>query len=34
MLSEEKLSEFEETSSVLYVGGSVDGQLALVRTVP
>ena len=34
VLSEEKLSEFEESTSVLYVGGLVDGQLTLVRTVP
>jgi len=34
VLEDETLSAFEEEASVLYVGGSVDGQLTLVRTVP
>jgi len=32
VLSEKKLSEFEETSSVLYVGGSAGDRLTLLRT--
>ena len=32
VLSEKELSEFEETSSVLHVGGSAGDQLSLLRT--